>query len=88
MSLEEILHKHKASLTLKLEPGTEYSEYWATLSFEDGRVSVSITNDEGGYCGDNNDPMPYEWISLITGFVNDLKDGKQIPDYTLNLIPE
>jgi hypothetical protein len=88
MTLIEILEKNKANLSIKLEPGGDYTDYFAHLSFEDNKIHVEIYNDEGGSYQSDEEPMPYAWIEMITKLVNDLKEAKAIPDYTLNLIPE
>jgi len=87
MDIQEILEKHKATLSIRVSEST-YSEYFAHISFEENKITVNIFSDEGGHYASEEEPIPYEWIEKITLFVNDLKLAKAIPDYTLNLITE
>lgn len=87
MTLEEIIDAHKATFSIKLRPGGDYDDYFAHISFEDGKIKVHIYDGEGGGFGSDDEPMRYEWIGQITKLVNDLKDAKMIPTYTLHLTP-
>jgi len=90
MTLLEILDQHKAHIAIPLSEGvgSEYSEYHASIGFAENKITVQIYNDEGwAYELNENDGMPYEWAEQVTKFVNDLKQIKAIPDYTLYLLP-
>lgn len=84
-TVEEIMHKHKANIYVKLEPGSTYSDYYAHIEFKDNKIKVKIYNDEGGCYDGDDEAMPFEWIATIKGIVDDLKNAKAIPDYTLEL---
>lgn len=88
MTLEEIIDTHSATFSIKLKPKGEWCSYFAHISFGEGNIQVEIYDEEGSRREDGEEPMPYAWIEQITKLVQDLKDAKIIPNYTLSLIPE
>jgi hypothetical protein len=40
---------------------------------------------EGNYWGNEEEAMPFNWIEKIHQVVNDLKEAKHLPEYTLEL---
>ncbi len=90
-TLIDILDSNKASFGLPLLPRADesYSEYHATITFADKKITVQIYNDEGWtYELGENDGMPFEWAEQITKFVNELKQAEMIPEYTLDLLAQ
>lgn len=88
MHLIEILDKHKVMMTIPLPEGvaSEYSEYHAHVQFADNKITVRVYNDEGGTYGyDYEEPLPIEWVDVISKFVSELKESKTVPEYTLEL---
>jgi hypothetical protein len=86
-TLLDILEQNKAQVSFQVGESA-YSEYYAHISFEDSKVRVNVFDDEGGHYGDEEEPMPFEWIEKIYKVVNELKEAKHLPEFTLNLIEE
>lgn len=86
-TLIEVLNDHKANISIRVGESS-YSEYFAHVGFEDNKITVNIYSDEGGHYASEEEPMPFEWIEKINTFVNDLKEAKHLPEYTLKLIAE
>jgi hypothetical protein len=86
-TLIEILDENKATFYLKLD-GDMYDDYSAHINFEDGKITVNIFSCEGNYFGNEEEPLPFSWVEKINKVVNDLKEAKMLPEYTLNLLTE
>jgi len=63
-TLIEILEDNKATINFELGEGG-YSTYYAHIGFEKSKVTLNIFDDEGGYYGDAEEAMPFEWIEKI-----------------------
>jgi hypothetical protein len=84
-TLIDILGENNASVNFNIGAGA-YAEYYAHIGFEKGKVTINIYDDEGGFYGSDDKPMPYEWIEKIYKMVNELKKAKHLPEFTLKLI--
>lgn len=86
--LVEILDRHKAQLSLPLADGvaSEFSDYYAIISFGEGKISVVVYTDDAIEWDMANDPLDMRWIEQINNFVWQLKDAGLVPEYTLNLL--